>query len=98
MPIPINKNQIAQKILSIHPGMQFVLAVTEQNTLYGWGKVKYFGMGAMKDAHFKIIENMCNPIPINKNIRAVSVGLSHCVAAQLDGTLIGWGETNCYNW
>lgn len=78
--------------------MQFVLAITEQNTLYGWGKVKYFGIGPMKDAHFKNIENMCNPIPIRKNIRAVSVGLSHCVAAQLDGTLMGWGETKCYNW
>lgn len=48
--------------------MHFVFALTHSNKLYGWGNTKYLGIGNIQDAHFKAIDNLCNPIYINENI------------------------------
>lgn len=49
----------------------------------------------MEDAHFRPIENLCNPIYIIDQVDDVSVGNYHVVMRK--GTeLYGWGESACY--
>lgn len=50
--------------MSIQAGMQFVLALTENNKLYAWGSAKFYGKGRYEDAHFHQINNFCNPINV----------------------------------
>jgi alpha-tubulin suppressor-like RCC1 family protein len=82
---------ITQPIKHIHPGVEFVLAETTDNKLFGWGKCEYLGI-SVHDCHFKDIMNVCNPIPVMEGVERVSVGTKHCLVLTQKGELYGWGE------
>lgn len=45
IPIPISNKCISDRILSIYAGMHFVLALTDKNSVYAWGSVRFYGRG-----------------------------------------------------
>lgn len=96
MPLEIKSKQLPEKIKSIHPGPHFTLVLTVTNDIYGWGNLSYliasqhelFAAGGK----YENAGNVCNPIPVMKEVASISVCNDQIVAQKMNGELWGWGN------
>ena len=78
-----------KNIQQFYNGLRFVLGLTSDNELYGWGSNDWFQLGS------ETLNNENNkPININiedKSIKQISCGSAHTLVLTSDGIVYGWG-------
>lgn len=78
------------RINKLYPGKEFVIAATDDNKLYGWGRNNYgqIGNGTKSD--------VMSPVKImdNADIKHFGVGDDYALLIKQDDTLWGWGNND----
>ena len=79
-----------KNIQQFHNGLDFVLAITSDNELYGWGSNQYGQL-----AKQVMTDNIRKPYIIDINnliVKEISCGSHHTLMLTTDGMVYGWGE------
>jgi len=83
-----------KNITQFFNGVDFVLALTQHNCLYGWGLNDFGQLGLeLPNMDFPLIKpELINPENMeNKSISQISCGFYHTMILTSDGCVYGWG-------
>ena len=95
--IVVKEQQIIEElcdksVIQFYNGMRFVLALTSDNKLYGWGGNNWGQLARP----FTNINRIYKPFLINEltdvNIKQISCGAFHTLLLSTDGLVFGWGD------
>ncbi len=85
------KIETLTKIISVAPGKNHTLALTNKGEVWAWGAN---GAGQLGQGH---LNSLAEPtrVRINAPIHSIAAGDTHSLALDTNGNLYAWGSNNC---
>ena len=84
--IKVNGNWDDKMIVKVAAGADTTFALTEDNTLYGWGRNDKYQLGVGNNI------NINTPVQIMTDVADVSAGYEHTLVLKTNGDVYGFGD------